>query len=135
MVSIKIVSMPPKLAIRVASEQRISTTKVFCPSVFTIDWHEFTDFQFRVLPRFKNSDIILGLPVLKQLNVAIHPSLNTFTMGDSTLNCNRGSHRISCMIVDSDKMDRIIVKQAKNKKNHSDVFLISLYFAEDFASV
>ena len=27
----------PKLAIRVASEQRISTTKVFCPSVFTID--------------------------------------------------------------------------------------------------
>ncbi len=24
----------PKLAIRVASEQRISTTKVFCPSVF-----------------------------------------------------------------------------------------------------
>ncbi len=25
----------PKLAIRVASEQRISTTKVFCPSIFT----------------------------------------------------------------------------------------------------
>ena len=33
----------PKLAIRVASEQRISTTKVFCPSVFSIDGHEFTD--------------------------------------------------------------------------------------------
>jgi hypothetical protein len=59
----------PKLAIRVASEQRISTTKVFCPSVFIIDGHEFTDLQFRVLPHFKSSDSILGLPTLKQLNV------------------------------------------------------------------
>ena len=43
----------PKLAISVASEQRISTTKVFCPSIFTIDGHEFTDLQFRVLSHFK----------------------------------------------------------------------------------
>ena len=50
----------PKLALRVASEQRISTTKVFCPSVFTIDEHEFTDLQFRILPHFESSDIILG---------------------------------------------------------------------------
>ena len=50
----------PKLAKRVASEQRISTTKVFCPSLVTIDGHEFTDLQFRVLPRFKSSDIILN---------------------------------------------------------------------------
>ena len=34
----------PKLSIRVASEQRISTTnKVFCPTVFYIDGHEFTN--------------------------------------------------------------------------------------------
>jgi hypothetical protein len=44
----------PLLAIRVASEQRISTTKVFCPSVFTIDGHEFADLQFRVLPHFES---------------------------------------------------------------------------------
>jgi hypothetical protein len=50
----------PKLAIRVASEQRISTAEVFCSSVFTIDGHEFTDLQFTVLPHFKSSDIILG---------------------------------------------------------------------------
>jgi hypothetical protein len=43
----------PKLSIRVASEQRLSTTKLFCPTVFTIDGHEFTDLQFRVLPHFK----------------------------------------------------------------------------------
>ena len=38
----------PKLSIRVASEQRISTTKLFCPTVFTVDGHEFTDLPFRV---------------------------------------------------------------------------------------
>jgi hypothetical protein len=78
----------PKLAIRVASEQLISTTTMYCPSVFTIDGYEFTDLQFRVFPHFKSSDIILGLPSLKQLNVVIHPSLNTFTMGDFTINCS-----------------------------------------------
>jgi hypothetical protein len=47
-----------KLAIRVASEQLISTTKLFCLSVFTIDGHEFTEFQFRVLPHFESSDLL-----------------------------------------------------------------------------
>ncbi len=42
----------PNLSIRVDSEQRISTTKVFCLRVFTIDEHEFMDLQFRVLPHF-----------------------------------------------------------------------------------
>jgi hypothetical protein len=124
-----------KLAIRVASEQRISTTKVIFPSVFTIDGHEFTDLQFRVFPHFKSSGIILGLPTLKQLNVVIQPTLNTFTIGDLTINCNSESRRIFCMIVDSDKMEQVIVKHAQNKKNPSDVFLISLHFVEDLASV
>jgi hypothetical protein len=73
-----------KLSIRVASEQRISMTKVFRPTVFTIDGHEFPDLQFRVLPHFKGSDILLGLPALKKLEVTIHPNLNSFTMGDYT---------------------------------------------------
>jgi hypothetical protein len=63
----------PKLSIRVASERRISTTKVFYPTVFIIDGHEFTDLQFRVLPHFKGSDMILGLSALKKLEVTIHP--------------------------------------------------------------
>ncbi len=71
--------------------------------LLSIDGHDFTNLQFRVLPHFKSSDIILGLPALKQLNVVIHPSLNIFTMGDLTINCNREPRRISCMIVDSDK--------------------------------
>ena len=39
------------------------------------------------------------------------------------------------MIVDYDKMDQIIVKQARNKKNPSDAFLISLHFAEYFTTI
>ncbi len=135
MVSIKKFKTAPKLAIRVASKQRISTTKVFCPSLFTIDGYELTDLQFKVLPPFKSSDIISGLSALKQLNVVIHPSLNTFTMGDLTINCNRETRRISCMIVDSYKIDQIIVKQARNKKDPSDVFPISLHFAENLTSI
>ena len=53
----------PKLAIRMATEQRISTTKVFCPSGFTIDGHKFTYLRFRVIPQLKSLDIILGLSV------------------------------------------------------------------------
>jgi hypothetical protein len=33
-----------KTAPKLACEQRMSTTKVFCPLVFTIDGHEFTYF-------------------------------------------------------------------------------------------
>ncbi len=32
----------PKLTVKVANEQRISTDKIFCPTVFTIDGHAFT---------------------------------------------------------------------------------------------
>ena len=90
---------------------------------------------FRVLPHFKKTDIIFGLPALKRLGVVIHPSLNNFTMGDFTINYNRDSRRISCTMVHSDKMNQTIVKQASNKKITSDDFLISLRFVENLASV
>ena len=61
-------------------------TQVFCPSVFVVDGYKITDKQFRVPPHFKKSDIILGLPSLKNLNAIIHPSLNNFTMGDDKMN-------------------------------------------------
>ena len=56
-------------------------------------------------------------------------------MGSITINCNRESRRNSCMIVDSDKADKLFVKQAQNKKNPSDVFHISLHFSEDVVIV
>ncbi len=85
----------PKLSIRVASEKRISTTKLFCPTVFTIDGHVFTNSKFRVLPHFKGSDIILGLRALKKLETIIHHNLNSFTMGDYIVQCNRELRKIS----------------------------------------
>ena len=108
---------------------------MFCPSVFTIDGHEFNNFQFRNLPHFKISDIILGLPVLKKLDAVIHPILNTFTMGDFTIHCNREYRRIDCIIVDAGKMNLIILKQTRNKKNPSNIFLISLHYAEELVIV
>ena len=126
----------PKVFIRVASEQRLSTTKLFIPTVFTIDGHDdFVDLQLRVLPHFKGSDVILGLPAPKKLEEAIHPNLNSDTMGDFIVQCNRESRRISCLIVDTDKMNQIIAKQAQNMKDPVDVFLISLNFAEELATV
>ena len=112
-----------KLTIRSASEQRISTTKMFCPSVFTIYGHEFPDLQFRVLSHFKSPDIILGLLALKQLNVGINPSLNIFTIDDFTINCNRETRRIICMIVNSDKMDQKLLSRPEIRKNLVTFFL------------
>jgi hypothetical protein len=39
------------------------------------------------------------------------------------------------MLVDSEKMNQIIVKQAQNKKNPTDIFLICLHFAEELATI
>jgi hypothetical protein len=39
------------------------------------------------------------------------------------------------MFVDSDKMDQINVKEVRNKKDPSNIFLLSLHFAEDLASL
>ena len=43
----------PKIVVRVTNEQIIFSDKIFCPIVFTIDGHEFSRLQFRVLPHFK----------------------------------------------------------------------------------
>ena len=62
-------------------------------------------------------------------------SINSYSMGSFTINCNRETCKFSRMIVDSDKSDQIIVKHAQNKKNPSDVFRISLHFVEDVATI
>ena len=57
------------------------------------------------------------------------------TTGDYTIQCNRESRRISCFIVDTDKMKQIIYKHARNKKDPVDFFLISLHFAKELATI
>jgi hypothetical protein len=56
-------------------------------------------------------------------------------MGNLTTQCNRESRRNSCLLVESDKMNQIIVKHARNKKNPTDAFFNSLHFAENLATV
>ena len=77
----------------------------------------------------------MGLLALKKLEVVIPPNLKSFTMEDYTIQCNRESSRISCLIVHADKMNQIIGKHARNKKDLVDVFLISLHFVEELATV
>ena len=125
----------PKVTVRVANEQRISTDKIYCPSLFTVGTESFTGMEFRVLPHFKGSNFILGLPAMKLMNMVIQPSMNSFTIGMNVVNCKAEPRRVSCMVVDSDKMNKIIIKQSRNKKNPSELFLISLQFMEELDSV
>ena len=101
-----------KIVVRVANEQRIVMDKVFFPTVFIIDGHEFTGLQFRVMPHFKSSDIILRLPALRDHDVTIHISSNEFTVKHATVACHREPSRISCLLVDTSKMDKILIKQS-----------------------
>ncbi len=99
------------------------TDKIFCPSSFDIEGLDYSNPQFRVLPHFKSSDFILGLPALQDLDMIIHPSANEFTIAKldksgqrASFTCHSEPRRIGCMIVDSGKMEKIIIKQSRNKR-------------------
>ena len=72
---------------------------------------------------------------MKLMNMIIRPSMNSFTVSMNTVNCKAEPRRVSCVIVDSDKINQIIIKQSRNKKRPSELFLISLPFTEDLKSV
>ncbi len=88
-----------------------------------------------MLPHFKSSDIILGLSALRDLDVTIHSSSNEFTVKNATVVCHREPRRIICILVETSKMDKILIRQSRNKKNPSDVFVISLEFKEDLDKI
>ena len=115
----------PKLGVTSPNKQLISMDKILCPTVFTIDGNEFIGLQFRVLRHAKNTNIIMGLPTLRELDVTIHPSSNEFIVRNTTVTWNREPIRKSCLLVALSKMDKIHIKQSRHKKNPSDIFLIS----------
>jgi hypothetical protein len=111
----------PKLAVKVANEQCVMTDKIFCPLSFGIEGSDYQNLQFRVLPHFKSSDFILGLPALRDLDAIIHPSANEFTIANldksgqrASVPCHTEPRRIGCMIVDTNKMEKILIKQSRN---------------------
>ena len=61
----------PKIVVRIANEQRISTNKTFSPIHVSIGQIKFLGLNFTVLPHLKCVDLIFGLPAMKALNMSI----------------------------------------------------------------
>jgi hypothetical protein len=120
-----------KIAVRIAHEQRISTNKSFSPTSLFIHQIKFTCLTFTVLPHLKCVDFIFGLPALKTLQMSIQPSNNSVVINDRSFPCESQPRRISCLLVDSFKMQKILTKAARNKHNECDLFPVSLHFNEE----
>ena len=121
----------PKIAVRIANEQRISTNKSFSPTSFFIHQIKFTGLTFTVLPHLKFVDFIFGLLALKTLQISIQPSNNSVDINDRSFPCESQPRRISCLLVDSSNMQKILTKAARNKHNECELFLVSLHFNDD----
>ena len=118
----------PKITVRTANEQRISTNKSFLPTSLVIHQIKFTCLTFNVLPHLKCVDFIFRLPTLQTLQVSIQPSNNSEMNNDRSFPCEAQPRRISCLLVDSSKMQKSLTKAARNNYNECELFLVSLYF-------
>ena len=56
-------------------------------------------------------------------------------IGDMPFSCESQSRRVSCLLVDSFKMKKIVVKAARNKHTENELFLVSLHFVEELESI
>ena len=65
----------------------------------------------------------------------IQPSNKSVLIGDIPLACESQPRRVSCLLVDSSKMQKILVKVARNKHTKSELFLVSLHFCEELESI
>ena len=90
-----------KNVVRVANEQRISTSKTFSPIRVSIGQQKFTGLNFTVLPHLKCVDFIFGISTLKELNMSIQPSNNLVLIGDMPFACESQPRWVSCLLVDS----------------------------------
>jgi hypothetical protein len=63
----------PKIDVRIANEQRISTNKRFSPIHVSIGQQKFPGLNFTVLPHLKCVDFLFRLPAMKALNMSIQP--------------------------------------------------------------
>ena len=49
--------------------------------------------------------------------------------------CESQPRRVSCLLVDSFKMQKILAKVARNKHAENELFLVSLHFFEELKSI
>jgi hypothetical protein len=80
-------------------------------------------------------DFIFGLPAMKELNMSIHPSKDLVLIGHIPFSCESQPRRVSCLLVDSSKMHKLLAKAARSKHTESELFLVSLHFAEELKSI
>jgi hypothetical protein len=125
----------PKIVARIANEQRISTTKTLSPINILLGQKKITYLSFIVLPHLKRVDFIFGLPAMKEMNMSIQPSKDMVLIGGISFICVSQPRRVSCFLVDSSKMHKILAKAARNKHTKSELFLLSLHFAKELESI
>ena len=97
----------PKTVVRIANEQRIPAKTTFSSIRVSIGQKKFTGLNFIVLPHLKCVDFISGLPAMKELNMSIQPSNNSVLIGDMTFACDSQPRRVSRLLFDSSKMQKI----------------------------
>jgi hypothetical protein len=80
-------------------------------------------------------DFIFGLAAMKALNMSIQPLNNSVLIGDTPFACESQPRRVSCLLVDSSKMQKKLAKTARNKHTESELFLVSLHSSEELESI
>ncbi len=67
--------------------------------------------------------------------MSIQPPNNFVFIGDMPLACESQPRRVSCLLVDSSKMQKIVAKATRNKHTESEMCLVSLHFSEELESI
>ena len=66
----------------------------------------------------------------------IRPKAKTISLHGAEIPCTTEDRRVSCFLLDhGDKMEKVMNKASKSKKQTSDFFVVSLQLAEQIASV
>jgi hypothetical protein len=124
-----------KIVVQIANEQRISTTKTSSLTNVSLVQKKFPSLSFTVLRHLKCVDFFFGLPAMKEFNMSIQPSNDMILIVDIPFLCESQPRRVSCFLVDSSKMHKILAKDARSKHTESKLFLVSLHFAEELESI
>ena len=56
-------------------------------------------------------------------------------INDQLFPCESQPSRISCLLVDSSKMQKFLTKATRNKHNECELFQVSLHFAEELQTI
>ena len=97
-----------KIVVQIANEQKISTSKSCSPTNDSTSQKTFTGLKLTFLSHLKCLEFIFGLLAMKVLNMSIQPSNDLVLIGDMTFSCESQPRRVSYLLVDSYKMQKIV---------------------------